>query len=449
MKNILSDSAIPTIKNDIGVAQRTEKTYTITPTADGVLNIVDPDLGTVPTDGLVLVFRTDAYVTAPKISLNGGAAVAINTQGNGNREAIKSIEAYSVYEVVFFSTLWRLIGGDGTGYSFVQKDNLVVSNDTPTGWGLALGGKGGFFFGRYNIANRFPSQKNQWGYLETICGGENGSDIYQRWHSQPNGPTFERAGNNAGWDANSSLSAADAWTPVLTNHNSGIAGNAIRKNNQDLNNLDRSTGVYACSNVTNGPWQDTWMVFVLAYDSNQVTQIAKTVWSNASIYMRSRYWSNSDSAFIWTSWTKVLVDANPGGGLLYELIGTGNSLAQGATINLSNAASKYRLILVTVSASPYDTMSAIAPAPSAGTTYGTVMRLSGTVNDYGINATGGSGPGIRAADVTVRVNDTTANLIKSTHEMIKVTTAAESAATGQMRSEIYSLSSNVRIYGIR
>lgn len=72
-------------------------------------------------------------------------------------------------------------------------DNPIAStaNDTTSNW-VALGS--GYAF--YTSAGQLTDQPSAWGILVSfICG----SDIFQIWKTQNNGPVYTRSGNASGW----------------------------------------------------------------------------------------------------------------------------------------------------------------------------------------------------------------------------------------------------------
>lgn len=75
-------------------------------------------------------------------------------------------------------------------------DNLTPTADTTAAWKTALSSKNGAYLTWYSSASKFTNQPSQYGFLETFLQG---SDIYQRWHTQSSGPILYRSGNGTGW----------------------------------------------------------------------------------------------------------------------------------------------------------------------------------------------------------------------------------------------------------
>lgn len=95
---------------------------------------------------------------------------------------------------------WDQVGGG----SLFTNNNLTPSADTTAGWKALFentattgaANKTGYFITWYTTAGKFDNQPQAFGFLETFLIG---SDIYQRWHSQPSGQIFWRSGNASGW----------------------------------------------------------------------------------------------------------------------------------------------------------------------------------------------------------------------------------------------------------
>ena len=89
------------------------------------------------------------------------------------------------------------------------NDNLSPASDTPSGWGTLLSNTtatgvthtAGYFVTWYTVSGKFSNQPSTYGFLETF---RQGSDIYQRWHSQSAGRVLYRSGNGSGWNTPSS-----------------------------------------------------------------------------------------------------------------------------------------------------------------------------------------------------------------------------------------------------
>ena len=117
--------------------------------------------------------------------------------------------------------------GDATANITVDyvktADNLTPTADTTAAWKTAFGSKNGAYLTWYSAAGKFTNQPNAYGYLETFLQG---SDIYQRWHTQSSGPILYRSGNSSGW----SNPSTGAWNTVATTANIGNATLTIQKN---------------------------------------------------------------------------------------------------------------------------------------------------------------------------------------------------------------------------
>ena len=96
-------------------------------------------------------------------------------------------------------------------------DNLTPTADTPAGWNAALGANG-HYYTWYSATGKFTNQPTGYGFLESFTQG---TDIYQRWHSQASGPILYRSGNYAGW----SNPSDGTWNTVASTASS-ITGNA-------------------------------------------------------------------------------------------------------------------------------------------------------------------------------------------------------------------------------
>lgn len=131
-------------------------------------------------------------------------------------------------------------------------NNLAVENDTPAGWYTALGGKDGHYWIYYNEANKFAGQIHRYGVLEIFIVSA-GTNVYQRWHTQADGPSYERTGNVNGWNNSASVTGSAAWKQVLGAGDYGLGGYSVLISGTNLNSLENKSGFYVGENLGNAP----------------------------------------------------------------------------------------------------------------------------------------------------------------------------------------------------
>ena len=81
----------------------------------------------------------------------------------------------------------------------------TTANDTTANWANIGSG-----FAWYSTAGLLNNQPGQWGFVVNYV---NGSDVFQIWNTQSNGPTYMRSGNANGWGR--------SWTELIDSANIG------------------------------------------------------------------------------------------------------------------------------------------------------------------------------------------------------------------------------------
>ena len=197
------------------------------------------------TEGAMVTFKAPGTNTAenPTLEVNGTGAksiwynTAVITTSSLNRAGQSGRYATYLYDGTYW--VWVSWGtDDNTTYSTMSvsegktgtatnartmradylkqiidahirtADNLSPTADTTAAWATALGDNG-HYYTWYSAASKFTNQPSTYGFLESF---KNGSDIYQRWHSQSSGPILYRSGNANGW----SNPSDGTWNTVAT-----------------------------------------------------------------------------------------------------------------------------------------------------------------------------------------------------------------------------------------
>lgn len=146
------------------------------------------------------------------------------------------------------------------------------------------------------------------GYYHLTIAGINSTDCMIIGGAHPQITTSELA--------NGAVTAAKADVAGIMNSAGdngqlfGLGGKALDISNTDLNNLPRKTGFYKGLHMTNAPWDDGWLIEQIVYDNDQLKQVARAMWSDNDVFQRSRMWSASSNAFVWSTWTKLLTSRN-------------------------------------------------------------------------------------------------------------------------------------------
>ena len=122
-------------------------------------------------------------------------------------------------------------------------DNLTPTADTTAAWKTALNSKNGAFLTWYSATGKFANQPSQYGFLETFLQG---SDIYQRWHTQSSGAILYRSGNGSGW----SNPSDGSWNTVATTANIGDATLTIQKNGTTVDTFTANATSNKTVNIT-------------------------------------------------------------------------------------------------------------------------------------------------------------------------------------------------------
>lgn len=128
------------------------KTYDVTPDENGVINIIDPELGDNPQDGLHFLFRLSADAENPTISINGSEALPITQQhiggvpdsAGGLRPRMDIARLYNIYEVILFYGNWRCLNAPALIGTYDIADAGVTSTNidwstTPIAFTPAVG----------------------------------------------------------------------------------------------------------------------------------------------------------------------------------------------------------------------------------------------------------------------------------------------------------------------
>lgn len=113
------------------------KTYDVTPDENGVINIIDPELGDNPQDGLHFLFRLSADAENPTISINGSEALPITQQhiggvpdsAGGLRPRMDIARLYNIYEVILFYGNWRCLNAPALIGTYDIADAGVTSTN--------------------------------------------------------------------------------------------------------------------------------------------------------------------------------------------------------------------------------------------------------------------------------------------------------------------------------
>ena len=219
--------------------------------------------------------------------------------------------------------------------AIITANNLTPTADTPSAWINLLGGtdgafpagKGGYFFGYYNVAGSFTNQPSQYGWLETIVEG---SGIYQRWADHANGPVYYRLGNRHGWEG---ISAGSGSFKILLDRKTvhTTAGTLIPASS-DLNTLDFiQPGEYRCgyanvSTLTNCPTDTAFKMATnnIMGGSTEVSTSSTWVYLNREITdIDGRVWtqtvsSDGNSPVTWTYGAWHMVSGGNGDGAISQ-----------------------------------------------------------------------------------------------------------------------------------
>lgn len=257
--NITVPTKVSDITSDVGGNTFIGTSDTAVGTAAKVVT-VSADQNFVLAKGVMITFKAPGTNTAenPTIEVNGTGAksiwfnTAVVTTGNLNKAGQNGRYATYVYDGTYW--VWVSWGADDnttysnmsvsegtTGTATSQRtmradylkqiidyhirtaDNLTPTADTTAAWKTALGSVNGHYYTWYSSASKFTNQPSQYGFLETFIQG---SDIYQRWHTQASGPILYRSGNSSGW----SNPSDGTWNTVATTANIGDATLTIQKN---------------------------------------------------------------------------------------------------------------------------------------------------------------------------------------------------------------------------
>lgn len=239
MSKVLTDEIIPALKGKVESSIANLKVYTVTPTSDGVFNIIDSTLPSAPVDGLHFMLRPETAANNAKISLNGGQIIAgvVQAPAGGRSTAQQNsnfaLDAASWYFVVFAGGYWR----------FVNTFDLIRTNDIANGAVTAakadvagimnsagsngqlfgLGGKcidisntdlnslqqkTGFYVGE-NLTNAPIAKSGQWYYIQQYIMG-NGNYVLQRATSLFDAAIiYQRVRDNGTWEA---------WQRIMTSY---------------------------------------------------------------------------------------------------------------------------------------------------------------------------------------------------------------------------------------
>ena len=244
---------------------------------------VSSDQNFVLKPGVMVTFKAPNTNTAqnPTINVNNTGAksiwfnTAVVTTGSLNRAGQSGRPATYVYDGTYwvwvswsvddnttYSTMSVAEGKTGTAtsartmradylkqiidYHIRTADNLSPTNDTVAAWKTALGSVNGSYYTWYSAANKFTNQPAQYGFLETFIQG---SDIYQRWHTQSGGPILYRSGNGSGWYGRSDGS----WNTVATTADIPTVNNAtltIQKNGTTVKTFTANASSNVTANIT-------------------------------------------------------------------------------------------------------------------------------------------------------------------------------------------------------
>lgn len=246
--NVTANITVPTkesdLTSDVGGNTFIGTSDTAVATAAKVVT-VSADQNFVLAKGTMVTFKAPGTNTAenPTIEVNGTGAksiwynTAVITTGSLNRAGQNGRYATYLYDGTYW--VWVSWGSDdNTTYSTMSvaegktgtatnartmradylkqiidahirtADNLSPTADTTAAWATALGDNG-HYYTWYSSASKFTNQPSTYGFLESF---KNGSDIYQRWHSQSSGPILYRSGNANGW----SNPSDGSWNTVAT-----------------------------------------------------------------------------------------------------------------------------------------------------------------------------------------------------------------------------------------
>ena len=157
----------------------------------GEVNLVANDVGAVSTDNITQTLGT----STTKVPSEKAVIDAMQAAGYG--DMLKSV--YDATGAIANS------GGianyiKSSGFTFLGTDPISsTSSDTTANW-VSLGTG----YAWYDTAGLLINQPSTWGF---VINYKYGSDIFQIWNTQGNGPMYYRCGNAGGW--------GKPWTKIL------------------------------------------------------------------------------------------------------------------------------------------------------------------------------------------------------------------------------------------
>ena len=157
----------------------------------GGVNLVASDVGAVSTDNITQTLGT----STTKVPSEKAVTDAMEAAGYG--DMLKSV--YDATNAIASS------GGivnymKTNGFTFLGTNPISsTSDDTTKNWSALETG-----YAWYNTTGLLINQPSQWGF---VINYKYGSDIFQIWNTQGNGPMYYRCGNAGGW--------GKPWTKIL------------------------------------------------------------------------------------------------------------------------------------------------------------------------------------------------------------------------------------------
>lgn len=346
------------------------KVYDVTPTSDGVINIVDSSLPTSPTTGLTFVIRPETAVTNPQISLNGGTAIigvvqaVAGGRSSSQRNSVFTLDQYSLYIVFYANNYWRFTNV----FDFIQTNDIADSAVTTSK--IANGSIN---------SNKITANSI---YRAMIANGEvTGAKL-----------------------ADGAVTAAKADVAGIMNSAGtnrqlfGLGGNVINISNGNADNLTK-TGFYAGAAVTNAPTSgaDEWYLITHEnHSDNYAVQTARS-WYDGNVWQRGK------AGGTWRTWVKVQTsqNINVGNGaqigqldngtpVYHKVFDTRTPNTSGAYATVGNIGANHTVFSLTATYAADGAQTAIPSSGAGGNTLIRYMTSSGDIQmqftgTYGLN----------------------------------------------------------------